>query len=160
MAVSAVAAVAGVVIALAAYAIPRAASIPHALPTPGSSRASPPYTTPPQQTTTPASSGPTLAPPSGPPAGCRPGKAAVARYQELAGPSWYSKADAAQQADSELQTALDSGASGAIWSDLDALYLDFGNLHDIALEQEGPYNTVFTQTQKDDQTLNADCNTG
>jgi hypothetical protein len=97
-AVSALAACAGVFVAFLAYTTPHPYSpsapttpwsYPATLPWPGTTAPAPP------QRSTPGNFGvpPTLVQPAGPPAGCQQADAAITKYDNTVGSSWYSKTD-------------------------------------------------------------------
>lgn len=162
-AVSAVAGVAGVLIALMAYAIPRSASTPNPLQTPINTGPAP-YTAPPQdQTSKPATtssgpvlSGPPLSQPAGPPAGCQQGEAAITRYNNRVGPHNAQKAAGQALQDISLAMAAANGTSGPIYGDLQALYEDFLYLQNYP--PGSPQNdAALAQAKKDSQTLYMDC---
>lgn len=155
-AVSALAAVAGVLITLMTHAAAPSTSAPGYNPNqvPSHPAAAPSQTY--------MFSGPNVSGPTGPSVGCEQGKAAIARYNETVGPSSYGEADAAQQADRAISAALEATpGGGTTWSDLDAIYLDFGNLSELAMEQDSiHYSEVRDQTQRDIKVFYADCRTG
>jgi hypothetical protein len=171
-AMSALAGVAAAVIAFLAYAIPSGSPAQHPSPSstsPISQESShdpaPPTeqdTTLPAPVTSPVSSfsAPALAQPSGPPAGCQQGQAAINTYNQLVGSTWYSREDAAEQAGQGIDAAIESGASGTVGADLSALANDFEGLFDTAMgEASTAWDTVSAQTGKDARKLNTDCST-
>lgn len=155
-AVSAVAAVAGVLIAFMAYAIPRSASTSSPPPTPTNSGASQHGQT---STPTATSSGPIVSQPIGAPAGCQQGEAAITRYNNRVGP--YNEQEAAGQALQEIglaQAAANGSSSSTVVEDLQALYEDFLYLQDYP--PGSPQNdAALARAKKDSQTLSVDCST-
>lgn len=170
-AVGSLAAVAAALIAFLAYALPGGLT-PDPATTPQSTSGSPSTALPTEATSAPATTSPpshspvpSLTQASGPPAGCQQADAAITIFDKLNGETKQSKVAAASQAGQQIgaayHTALSSGFSSAVSSDLYALYQDFGDLQNTALFDDGSgYNTALAQTNKDIQTLNTDCITG
>lgn len=153
-AVSALAAVAGVLITLTTHTAMPSTYNPD--PT-----GQPSVTSPAAPAPTHNFSGPNISSTTGPPTGCEQGKAAITRYNETVGPTWYGEADAAQQADQAIGPALETTPQGAIWSDLDAIYLDFGHMSELAMEQDSiHYSDVRDQAKRDIKEFYTDCKTG
>lgn len=131
-AVSAVAAVGGVLVAFLAYAAPH--PTPQPLPTPPSTTAPAqqpgPYPTtpvvPPTQVpaTTPAAEAPSQIP------GCPKALAIVNTFNQTAGSTQYSRGSAARQAATDLMYLLESLAGGAAYSSISAVYNDLSRLAD------------------------------
>jgi hypothetical protein len=165
-AVSAVAAVAGVLIALMAYAIPRSASTSNPLPTPTNAESAP-YTTPQQDPAdTPAAtssgaapSGPIVSQPAGEPAGCQQGEAAITRYDNRTRP--YNEQVAAGEALQDIglaEAAANGSSSGAIYGDLQALNEDFIYLQDYP-PGSPQSDAALARAKTDSQRLSKDCGT-
>ena len=119
---SAVAAVAGVLVALITH-IPDSASTPNSVPNPNYIGESPTNGAPPQ----PVSLGPTQ--PAGPPAGCQLGDAAIKRFNNMVGSTPYSEEQAASRAEQDTyEAAIGGNSSGTIQKDLESLSQDFAQL--------------------------------
>lgn len=167
-AVSAVAAVAGVLVALITH-VPGGASTPSPVPNPNYSQESPTNGAPPPQGLAQDTLGPQSA---GPPPGCQQGSAAITRYSDTVGSTPYSEQQAAGRAEQDTyQAALSGngaiaaveGANDPIQEDLLALSRDFDQLAGLAGAAaaggpDGGYSTMYAQTQKDVQVFNKDCN--
>jgi hypothetical protein len=148
-AVSALAGVAAAVIAFLAYAIPSGTPAPHPQPTPLAT--SPVFT----------SSSPAPAQSSGLPTGCQQGEATITRWDQTAGSTWPSRESAAQLAESGIDGAIASGASGTVYSDLSVLSNNFEDLSNIAMSQSSTaYDQVAATISTESQGLVRDCNTG
>ena len=167
-AVGAVAAVAGVVVAFVTYAVPRIGAQPYP-PARGNSRQASVYSTTPAQhqgstsaVTSPgfASSGPAVAQPGGPPAGCEQAMAAISTYNQDVGSTSASEANAAQRAVSEIEAAQEAADySGTVGADLYAVNNDFRRLYVDATDgNSSDYDTTAAQTNVDAQQLSRDCN--
>jgi hypothetical protein len=104
---------------------------------------------------------PTPVQPSGPPAGCQQGEAAITTWNQTAGPAWPTREAAAVQAESGIEAVINSGPSGMVYSALAALSNDFENLHTTTMSQSSTgYDAVVTKIGTDSQALQTDCNTG
>ena len=169
-AVGSLAAVAAAVIAFLAYALPAGSTPdptpPRPSPTVSRSTPLPTVSTSASATTLPPSPSPTLtiAQSSGPPAGCQQADAAIATFNKLAGPTWPSRLNAADQMGQGLAPAVsaagDSGNS-AVSADVQALAQDANALEGYALGHDGSdYNAALTTTSMHIQALNTVCGTG
>jgi hypothetical protein len=115
----------------------------------------------PQQFTPGGLGAPNAAIPSaGPPAACQPIDAAITKYHNTVGSSWYSMQDAASRARDEIEMAIVQSGGGPT-PDMNALLNDFQYLYAWASSQNSSsYNTVAAQTNTDIRAFNSDCGIG
>lgn len=160
--VSALAAVAAVVIAFLAYAIPSGSSPSPSSSQGGSSEGAGP--TQPQGSPAPATSSTwTFSSPatSGPPIGCQQGEATITTWTQTAGSTWFSRQNATEQAENGMDAAIESGASGTVDSTLVIINNDFDDLDQAAMLQDGSsYDSIAAQIGSESQELKTECSTG
>lgn len=166
-AVSALAAVGGVLVAFIAYAEPHAVQVLQPVPTPAPTTApvqplEPVTTTPaftPVQVPT-ATPGPPLSVTPLQPPGCAQALPVVDTYYQTAGTTKYTQKAAARQAAQDLFDIGSRLTGGPAFSDITALYRDFSSMV-FALEDMSSldYSAVQAQTMADAQTLRRVCGT-
>jgi hypothetical protein len=165
-AVSAVAAVAGVLVAFLAWSVPGRNAPPPAPVNPQQSQLYP--TTTQQQGSAPAntssgsaSSGLAVVQPSGPPAGCPQAIAAINTYNQDVGSTSASEENAAQRAYNEIEQAQEAAGYGssAVSADLFNLSNDFKRLYaDAGAQNSSDYASTTATTNVDARQLEQDCN--
>lgn len=93
--------------------------------------------------------------------GCRQGEATIATWNETAGSTWPGRERAIRQAETGIDAAIGSGASGAVESVLTALSNNFASLYGTAIsEASSTYGQLATTIATESQELATECGTG